>query len=50
VFLLCGKVHGFTNGDQFVLLDPATGAGMLVQSSTVSWWGAGVTTKAPVVP
>jgi len=27
-----------------------TGAGSLVLSSSVAWWGAGVTTSAPVVP
>ncbi|HJZ85418.1 MAG TPA: hypothetical protein VKN99_09625 [Polyangia bacterium] len=45
-----GKIYGFTDGTQFVLIDPTTGAGSLVLSSSVAWWGAGVTTSAPVVP
>jgi len=45
-----GRVYGFVATDQFVLIDPATGAGTLQQTGTVNWWGAGVTTSAPVVP
>jgi hypothetical protein len=44
-----GKVYGFTNGGQFVLIDPMTGTAMMVtQTPGISWWGAGVTTLAPV--
>ncbi len=43
------KVFGFTSSNQFVLIDPKTGAAQVVSSGSVSWWGAGVTTSAPVV-
>jgi hypothetical protein len=45
-----GKVYGFTNGGQFVLIDPTTGNAMMVtQTPGIQWWGAGVTTLAPVL-
>lgn len=43
------KVFGFTDGNDFVLIDPKTGASSLVQSGGVSWWGAAVTTAALVI-
>jgi hypothetical protein len=43
-----GKLFGFTDGGLFVVIDPATGAGTLVQSNGPAWWGAAVTTLAPV--
>ncbi len=43
------KIYGFTNGGQFVLIDPTTGAGTLVASNGIAWWGAAVTTLAPVI-
>lgn len=43
------KVFGFTDGGQFILVDPATGAGTVVKSGGPRWWGAAVTTVAPVV-
>lgn len=43
------KIYGFTNGGQFVLIDPVTGSAMMVQNTGVNWWGAGVTTVAPVL-
>jgi hypothetical protein len=43
------KVYGFTNGGDFVLIDPTTGAGQLVAHQDVAWWGAAVTTVAPVI-
>jgi hypothetical protein len=45
-----GKLYGFTDGMQFILIDPSTGVGTLQQMATVQWWGAGVTTSAPIVP
>jgi hypothetical protein len=45
-----GRVYGFTDGMQFVLIDPNTGVATLQQASNVMWWGAGVTTSAPIVP
>jgi hypothetical protein len=43
------KVYGFTAGGDFVLIDPNTGVGTLVQHSGIAWWGAAVTTLAPVI-
>jgi len=43
------KIFGFTNGGQFVTIDPSTGAGTLVQGNGPAWWGAAVTTLAPVI-
>jgi hypothetical protein len=45
-----GKVYGFTNGGQFVVIDPTTGNAMMItQTPGIAWWGAGVTTLAPVL-
>ena len=43
------KIFGFTDSGEFVLIDPATGKGTLVQSGGPAWWGAGVTTLAPIL-
>jgi hypothetical protein len=43
------KIFGFTSGGQFITIDPATGVGTLVQGNGPAWWGASVTTLAPVV-
>jgi hypothetical protein len=43
------KIYGFTNTGDFLLIDPNTGAGQLVSSNGVQWWGAAVTTLAPVI-
>jgi hypothetical protein len=43
------KVFGFTSSGQFITINPNTGVGTLVQSNGPSWWGAAVTTSAPVV-
>lgn len=43
------KVFGFTNGGEFITIDPNTGVGTLVQSGGPAWWGAAVTTSAPVI-
>ncbi len=46
-----GKVFGFSGQSQFLLIDATTGAAsLLAQGSNVTWWGAGVTTAAPVIP
>jgi hypothetical protein len=45
------RVFGFTQGGQFILIDPMTGVGtMASQMPGISWWGAGVTTAAFVIP
>ena len=43
------KVFGFTSAGEFITIDPSTGVGTLVQSNGPSWWGAAVTTSAPVI-
>jgi hypothetical protein len=45
-----GQVFGFTENQQFLLIDPDTGVGSLVENSIPYWWGAGVTTEAPIIP
>jgi len=44
-----GKVYGFTNSGAFVLIDPTTGTAQMVSQTNVNWWGAAVTTLAPVL-
>jgi hypothetical protein len=47
-----GTIYGFVDtgaGGQFVELDPNTGAATPISSGTVRWYGAGVTTDAPIV-
>ncbi|HEY1554880.1 MAG TPA: hypothetical protein VGF94_08605 [Kofleriaceae bacterium] len=43
------KVFGFTNGGQIITIDPTTGAGTVVSSGGPGWYGAAVTTVAPVI-
>jgi hypothetical protein len=44
------RVFGFTDTGQFILIDPKTGAGKLVDTITAyPFWGAGVTTSVPVI-
>jgi hypothetical protein len=43
------KIYGFTEGGAFVLIDPTTGAAQFVTNSGQAWWGAAVTTRAPVI-
>lgn len=44
------KVFGFTSTGQFILIDPRTGAGTLVETiPAFPFWGAGVTTAVPVI-
>jgi hypothetical protein len=43
------RVFGFTKYGEFVTIDPSTGQGTLVQGNGPAWWGAAVTTLAPVV-
>jgi hypothetical protein len=45
-----GKIYGFTMSGQILQLDPTTGAGTVLKSSSVSWFGAGVSTDAPIIP
>lgn len=43
------KVYGFTDYNQFVLVDRTTGSAQVVETGNVNWWGAGVTTSAPYI-
>lgn len=44
------RVFGFTKVGDFILIDPKTGEGKLVQKNTAyPFWGAGVSTSAPVI-
>ena len=43
------KIYGFTNGGAFILIDPTTGLATLVSNTGMSWYGAAVTTLAPVI-
>lgn len=43
------KIFGFTSSGQFITIDPNTGVGTVVQSNGPAWWGAAVTTSAPVI-
>jgi len=43
------KIFGFTSGGEFLTIDPNTGVGTLVQGNGPAWWGAAVTTSAPVI-
>ena len=44
-----GEVFGFTGDGEFLRIDVDTGEGTVVESSSRSFWGAGVTPLAPVV-
>jgi hypothetical protein len=43
------KIFGFTLGGEFITIDPTTGHGTLVQGGGPMWYGAAVTTSAPVL-
>jgi hypothetical protein len=43
------KFFGFTERAQFILIDVKTGKATQVSAGAVPWWGAGVTTQAPVI-
>jgi hypothetical protein len=44
------KVFGFSDDGSFVLIDDQTGIATPQSSSGQAWWGAAVTTVAPVIP
>ena len=45
------SLYGFSNAGELVRLDPDTGRGTIVSITTGidSYWGAGVTTKVPIL-
>ncbi|HTJ47338.1 MAG TPA: hypothetical protein VL463_34805 [Kofleriaceae bacterium] len=45
-----GKVYGFEATNELVQLDVQTGTATTITKGPVNWWGAGVTTLAPIVP
>ncbi|MBK9035295.1 MAG: hypothetical protein IPL61_29255 [Myxococcales bacterium] len=42
--------NGFGLGGSFIRIDRQTGVGTLIEASTIRWFGAGVTTEAPIIP
>ena len=44
-----GKIFGFTKAGDIVQLDPNTGAGTKLNGGSVPWFGAGVSTSAPIL-
>ena len=54
-----GKFYGFADngvdaggaslGGRMIQIDPVTGAGMELSSADIRWYGAGVTTAAPIL-
>ncbi len=44
------KCYGFLSTNQFIVIDVTTGAGTLIDIGPQNWWGAGVTTAAPIIP
>jgi len=44
-----GTVFGFTDKGQMITIDIHTGVGTMVNSGSQQWFGAGVTTDAPVI-
>ncbi|MBX3160011.1 MAG: hypothetical protein KF773_28840 [Deltaproteobacteria bacterium] len=44
-----GTVFGFTQTGKFITINPNTGVATLVQDNGPEWWGAAVTTSAPIV-
>lgn len=44
-----GDIYGFTDGMEFVTIDPFSGLVTDTRVSSVQWWGAAVTTLAPIV-
>jgi len=44
-----GQVFGFAESGQFVLVNTTTGVGAYQETSAPRWWGAAVTTSAPIV-
>ncbi|MEZ4404468.1 MAG: hypothetical protein R3B06_30895 [Kofleriaceae bacterium] len=50
-----GALYGFAdggtgNGGSFIQIDRQTGRGTLITAGAVRWFGAGVTTQAPLIP
>ena len=43
------KIYGFTEAGAFILIDPNTGVATLVTNTGLAWYGAAVTTLAPVI-
>jgi hypothetical protein len=44
-----GRLFGFTEAGQFILIDPIDGSAELIAQVGHAWWGAAVTTIAPVI-
>jgi hypothetical protein len=44
-----GTIYGFTMSGQMITIDINSGAGTMASSGTQQWFGAGVTTDAPII-
>jgi hypothetical protein len=44
-----GRVFGFSEGGELAIIDSSTGVGTRVATGGGAWWGAAVTTAAPVI-
>lgn len=44
-----GDVYGFTDNKEFVTINPDSGQVVAMTLGSIEWWGAGVTTLAPIV-
>ena len=44
-----GSIFGFDDAGDVLQIDPTTGHGTPMTNNQVTWWGAGVTTNAPII-
>lgn len=44
-----GKIYGFTKAGDIIQIDPTTGVGTKLSGGAVQWFGAGVSTSAPIL-
>ncbi len=44
-----GTIYGFTKGGDIIKIDPTSGVGTKLNSGAVQWYGAGVSTDAPII-
>lgn len=44
-----GKVFGFDDAGNVIAIDKDSGLGMSMEANATVWWGAGVTTNAPII-
>ena len=44
-----GDIYGFDDAGDVIKIDKTTGMGAKMDNNTIVWWGAGVTTNAPII-